>query len=166
MCANWIKHIDKNNGKPLKFPLLKWVKDQTNQLSTYEERNERANRELAFETPWNIDDGSTQGNDYSNRIVSRCIENIWFWRYPDWQFYKFLLQLPNDVLSDRVQVSRFFCVNAIEFIFVSHFGFKYAQGEHVLYDFRLCKRVFSTFLWAVTDWNKCVEAKGSFLQHQ
>lgn len=57
-----------------------------------------------------------------------------------------------------------FSVIAIELRFVSRFGFKYAEGEHVLYDFRLCKRVFSTFLWAVTDWNKCVEAKGSFLQ--
>ena len=60
-------------------------------------------------------------------------------------------------------VTRFpqFSVIAIELTFVSRFGFKYAEGEHVLHDFRLCKRVFSTFLWAVTDWNKCVKAKGS-----
>lgn len=58
----------------------------------------------------------------------------------------------------------YFYVTIIALGFVSRLAIKYVECEHILYDFRLCKRVVSTFLWAMTDWNKCVRTKGNFLQ--
>lgn len=136
------------------------MKDHTNQLYTFEERNEQigSSHSIPLEILMtDVPKGTIIRIETSLR-VSRTFGSDDIQTDNFTTFYCcFQMFYLNGVTLDGI-----FFRQAVELSFVSRFCFKYAEGEHVLYDFRLCKRVIWTFLWAVTDWNKCVEAKVSF----